>query len=67
MKAGSEQMQEEQYSNNRWYSFPLDDQLPCVRRMRMEITKLTGGGNVFRLFEIQLYRSNFLDWITRLI
>jgi hypothetical protein len=62
VKAGSEQMQE-QYSNNRWYTFPLHYELPCVRRMRMEITKLTGAGNLFRLYEIQVYRSTFLDWI----
>jgi|SRR6516165_4527410 len=64
VNAGSEQMQEE-YSNNHWYTFPLHYELPCFRRMRMEITKLVGGGNLFRLYEIQVYRSTFLDWISR--
>jgi hypothetical protein len=64
VNAGSEQMKEE-YSNNHWYTFPLHYELPCFRRMRMEITKLVGGGNLFRLFEIQVYRSTFLDWILR--
>jgi hypothetical protein len=61
VNADSEQMQE-QYSNNHWYAFPLHYELPCIRRMRMEITKLTGD-NLFRLYEIQVYRSTFLDWI----
>ena len=61
VKAGSEVR--EQYSNNHWYTFPLNERLSCVRRIRMEITKLNGAGNLFRLFEIQVYRSSFLDWV----
>jgi len=62
LKASSEEMREK-YSNNHWYTFPLNYDLPCVRRMRMEIIKLTGSGNLFRLFAIQVYRSTFLDWM----
>jgi len=62
VKAGSEQMQGP-YANNQWYSFPLNHDLPCVRRMRLEITQLTGDGRIFRLFEIQAYKSTFLNWI----
>jgi hypothetical protein len=51
--AGSEQIKKA-YRNDTWYIFPLQADKSCIRHVRWDIGKITGG-NIFRLFRFQLY------------
>jgi hypothetical protein len=57
--ADSEQVKKA-YRNDTWYIFPLHADKSCVRHVRWDIGKITGG-NIFRLFRFQLYNPALLS------
>lgn len=44
----------EAYQNDTWYVFPLHADKRCIRHVRWDVGKISGG-NIFRLFRFQLY------------
>lgn len=56
LNAGSERWVND-YDNNRWYDFPLRQNMSCVRQAAMEIEKLKGDNNIFRMYAIEFYHS----------
>jgi hypothetical protein len=50
------------YRNNTWYIFPLHAGKSCIRHVRWDIGKFTGG-DIFRLFRFQLYNPALFSMI----
>jgi hypothetical protein len=55
--ADSEQITK-RYQNDTWYVFPLHAGKSCIRHVRWDIGKLSGG-EVFRLYRFQLYNPTW--------
>lgn len=60
VRSNSEQIKEG-YANNKWYKFPLNHKLSCIRQVQMEIARLVDDGSLFRLFQIEISKSSPIE------
>jgi sterol desaturase/sphingolipid hydroxylase (fatty acid hydroxylase superfamily) len=50
----------EGYLNGLWYAYPLTSGNECIKRVRIDVNKISGS-NVLRLYKFQLYESSYLE------